>query len=186
MNILLFHNEKDPYFLHLLPVDSVTMSIHESKVSNDFDSESEHLPLVLVHRIFSLHTQLTTLLRTHFQVLDPHCSSQSLHCFLSGSHAQSVRVIVVYGMAPLTAETIRLLSSSLELLVGTAAGVWPHWHGRVHQPRNHRLRCRWCILRGRRPLCGCSADRRCSTSVGGWSVCALRIVELERRLPIWI
>lgn len=84
-------------------------------------SESNHLPLVLVHRLSSFDLALTQILQTHFRILDPHNSSQPIDSFLS-SHAQSVRVVIVYGIYTLTADTIRLLPS-LELVVGTSVGV---------------------------------------------------------------
>ncbi|KAF3448456.1 hypothetical protein FNV43_RR09169 [Rhamnella rubrinervis] len=84
-------------------------------------SETNHLPLILVHRLPSFDLALTNILQTHFRILDPLHSSQPLDSFLT-SHAQSVRALIVYALSPLTADTIRLLPS-LEVVVGTSAGV---------------------------------------------------------------
>lgn len=106
------------------PLTAISMAIKESTElqSSDFECGPDHLPLVLLHRIPSFDTPFTSLLQTHFRVLDPHSSSQPFHAFVSGHHAQSVRVVVVEDLTTLTADTIRLLPS-LELVVGTSAGI---------------------------------------------------------------
>lgn len=94
----------------------------ESFAQNQVQSDQDHLPLVLVHRLPSFDIPLTPLLQSHFIVLDPHHSSHSPPNSFLYSQAQSVRALVVYGPCPLTADTIRLLPS-LELVVATSAGV---------------------------------------------------------------
>ncbi|KAL5552192.1 hypothetical protein UlMin_002368 [Ulmus minor] len=94
----------------------------QTNQQNQTETETEQLPCVLVHRSPSIgrHFLINTL-APHFRLLDPHKSSIPIDSFLS-LHAPSIRALLIAGLSPVTADTLRRLPS-LELVVGTTAGL---------------------------------------------------------------
>ncbi|KAM6588056.1 hypothetical protein CsatA_010661 [Cannabis sativa] len=86
-------------------------------------NDDNDLPSILIHRNPAFNfLPLTNLLKNHFRLLDPHQSPDlPLHSFYS-RHAHSVRALVIFGLCPVTEDTLRHLPS-LKLVVGSSAGI---------------------------------------------------------------
>ncbi|KAL4332846.1 hypothetical protein GQ457_07G009760 [Hibiscus cannabinus] len=86
--------------------------------------QPKELPIVLVHRLPSIDFPPNSFrhrLRCHFHILDPHESPEPYDSFLS-RHAHSIRALITFGPAPISAELLEPLPF-LELVVATSAGV---------------------------------------------------------------